>query len=322
MDRIVAITVTFNDYVYLEKSLNALRQQSIPIYKIVVVDNASNKENKQRLKSQSDWQVEILWLDENRGGAGGFEEGMRYVQEKYDPDWYWLMDADAYPRKDCAERLLEQKNYCGDIGILAPLIYGIDLKEYQLYHHKREARFLYRDIQMYHSYGEVPSISTIEADAFVGPMVARRAVRDVGIPDGQLFIYGDDIEYTYRISRKYKVLLIRNAVMYHRDQPVNGEQKPENWWKDYYTFRNRILFIRKYNLNACARTIGICLLGLRFYRRLINSYRMKYPEHMKRMRRKLLRQSMMDGFKGISGKTVDPMAFREQLNQMGNWSIE
>lgn len=321
MDKIVAITVTFNDYVYLEKSLNALRAQSIPIDKIVVVDNASNEGNRQKLKCQADEQVEILWLDENRGGAGGFEEGMRYAQEKYDPDWYWLMDADAYPREDCAERLLEQKNYCDDIGILAPLIYGIDLREYQLYHHKRESRFLYRDLQMYHTYEEVPKISMIEADAFVGPMVAKRAVKDVGIADGRLFIYGDDVEYTYRVSREYKMLLIRDAVMNHRDQPVNGEQKPENWWKDYYTFRNRVLFIRKYNSNAFASAVGICLLGIRFCRRLMQSYRMPYSKPMKKMRRKLLLRSMNDGFKGISGKTVDPLAFRQQLKLLGSGDV-
>lgn len=316
MDRIVAITVTFNDYDYLEKSLCALRKQTIQIHKIVVVDNCSNEENKRKLLIQQNEQTDILWLNENKGGAGGFEEGMRYAREQYDPDWYWLMDADAYPREDCAEKLLAHKAYCDDIGILAPLIYGIDLKEYQFYHHKRMSRFLYRDIQIYHSYDEISDVSFIEADAFVGPMISKRAVKDVGIANGSLFIYGDDVEYTYRVFQKYRILLVRDAVMMHRDQPVNGVQNPNNWWKDYYTFRNRVQFVKEYNKNTIACMAGLCLLCLRLIKELIRTYRMPYFKSMKRMRRRLLIQGMRDGISGIGGKTVDPLAFKEKIKQL------
>lgn len=316
MDRIVVITVTFNDYDYLEKSLSALRKQTIPIEKIVVVDNCSSEENRQKLQLQQNEQIDVLWLSENKGGAGGFEEGMRYAQERYAPDWYWLMDADAYPKEDCAEKLLAHKAYCDDIGILAPLIYGTDLREYQLYHHKRMSRFLYRDIQMYHSYEEIPDVSFIEADAFVGPMISKRAVEDVGIANGGLFIYGDDVEYTYRVYQKYKVLLVRAAVMMHRDQPVNGAQNPNNWWKDYYIFRNRVLFIKQYNKSMFDRMAGLCLLNLRLVKQLMLTYRMPYSKAMKKMRRKLLIQGINDGIRGMSGKTVDPLVFREKIKQL------
>lgn len=321
MDKVVAITVTYNDYEYLIKSLDALRSQSIPIYKIVVVDNASNEDIRKKLKCWADEQIEILWLDENRGGAGGFEEGMRYSHVKYDPDWYWLMDADAYPRKDCAERLLEQKNYCDDIGILAPLIYGIDLNEYQLYHHKKESKFLFRDRPIFCTYEEVPLISSIEADAFVGTMVSKCVVQDVGFVDGQLFIYGDDVEYTYRVSRKHKVLLIRNAIMNHRDQPVNGEQKPVNWWKDYYTFRNRILFVREYRKNRMYELVGIAMLHLRVFKQLLKNMVAPYNFEMKKYRYQLLCRALADGMDGKKGKTVDPMLARAKVVEMEKKSI-
>ena len=38
--------------------------------------------------------------------------------------------------------------------------------------------------------------------------------------DGSLFIYGDDSEYTRRVSGKHKLYLIRDAVIDHQDAPV------------------------------------------------------------------------------------------------------
>ncbi len=39
-------------------------------------------------------------------------------------------------QKKCLEELLKEKENLDNIGFLAPAIYGIDNKEYQMYHHK------------------------------------------------------------------------------------------------------------------------------------------------------------------------------------------
>lgn len=313
MDKIVAVTVTFNDFEYLTKALDALRKQTIPIYKIVVVDNNSSDENKKLLKKEEDEQVEVLWLDENLGGAGGFEAGMRYA-EKYDADWYWIMDADAYPEHDCAEKLLQHKNE-ENVGILCPLIYGVDLKKYQLYHHKKMPKFLYKDLDMFDSIESVPAVSKIDADAFVGPLISGEVVKELGVADGSLFIYGDDTDYTYRTSRVYNVLLIKDAVINHRDQPVQGVHKPQNWWKDYYTFRNRLLFINKYAPNGFDKFVGNFLVGLRLLKQYILSFTLPYNKNMKKFRRSILIKGYVDGIKQRSGKIVDPTQFRGELSK-------
>ena len=314
MEKVIAITVTYNDFDFLKKALKALRDQTYKVEKIIVVDNCSNKENREKLLLERDECVEILFLDENLGGAGGFEKGMEYTRKKYQPDWYWLMDADAFPENDCLEKLLNYKNAYDNIGILAPLIYGVDLKQYQLYHHKKLAKFLSRDKNKYNDYAEIPEYSMIDADAFVGPLVYKTAVDDLGIADGNLFIYGDDLEYTYRISRKYPVVLIKDAIINHRDQPVNGVQRPNNWWKDYYMFRNRILFINKYGDGIIDKKIGIFLVRLRVLKQLIKLLFSNYNSQLKRIRKKLLLAAIKDGIKGYSGKIIDPKEYNEEIN--------
>lgn len=316
-ERVVAVTVTYNDIAYLKKSLQALRTQTVPLARIVVVDNNSSAENKALLAAEQDSLVDVLWLDENLGGAGGFEHGMRYAHEKYDPDWYWLMDADAYPRSDCLERLLAHRTEDDNIGILAPLIFGVDLQEYQLYHIKNVSKLLYRDLLLYSSVEEIPDcMSRFETDAFVGPLIARRAVERLGYADGDLFIYGDDHEYTYRVTRDFDMLLVRDAVINHRDQPMNGTQKPENWWKEYYAFRNRALFIKKYSKNQFYQWAGVAMLHLRLCKQLLKTATSSYNPKMKQYRCRLLGRAIRDGLAGKKGKTLDPAAERKKVTAL------
>ena len=51
--------------------------------------------------------------------------------------------------------------------------------------------------------------------------------------DGSLFIYGDDSEYTRRVSGKHKLYLIRDAVIDHQDAPVlDVNMTPDGSWKE------------------------------------------------------------------------------------------
>lgn len=314
---VVAVTVTYNDFSYLKKALTALREQTVPLTHIVVIDNNSSDENKSLLSDEQDSLVDVLWLDENIGGAGGFEAGMRYAHEKYDPDWYWLMDADAYPRQDCLELLLSHNQDSKNIGILAPLIYGVDLQQYQLYHIKNVSKLLYRDILLYSSVDDIPNgVSKLETDAFVGPLISKKAVEELGYADGDLFIYGDDHEYTYRVTRKFDMLLVKEAIINHRDQPVNGQQRPENWWKEYYAFRNRILFIKKYQKGFLHGVICQGMFLFRVIKAVLKNIVSGYNNELKKYKKALILQSVKDGYLGLNGKTVDPIIEKNKVKSL------
>ena len=92
MEKIVAITVTYNRTGTLFRCLVSLLEQSEPVYKILVIDNNSRIREKEILKQFADKYncIDVLWLSENTGGAGGFEAGMKAARERYDADWYWI----------------------------------------------------------------------------------------------------------------------------------------------------------------------------------------------------------------------------------------
>ena len=319
-ERIAAITVTYNRTATLKKCLEALLHQTRPVDWILVVDNHSREEEQQVLRQLAvqDARIQIVYLPDNRGGAGGFEAGMQRARELYDPDWYWVMDDDAYPRQDCLEQLLRAQPAGGgeNVGFLAPIIWGLDLKEYQLYHHKYIRGLTYKNIPLVSRLNELPETAEEDANGFVGPLISKRAVEQVGIADGSLFIYGDEVEYTYRVTRRLKGRVVKSAVIEHQDPPLSGNYlNPRAWWKEYYSNRNQYFMVCKYAGNVLTRVLGYGALTLPIIK-LMGAALVK-PKYRgcRRLRTALLFKAVRDGIADRRGKTLDPGAYNRMLDE-------
>lgn len=314
--KVVAVTVTYNSSDLLKRCVDALLMQTYIIDKIIIVDNNSSAEHKEQIESivKEAETVEAIFMDENLGGAGGFEKGMRYAAQNYDADWYWIMDDDAFPTENCLEKLLKHSDL-PDIGCLTPLIYGVDNQAFQLYHHKKIIKFSSTDKTIYKQYEKVPEVSKIEANAFVGPLISKVAVNKIGFPDGGLFIYGDDTEYTHRIfCNGLNVYLIKEAVINHRDVLLANSNNYKAWWKAYYMFRNRVMFVDEFNKTSLGKFMGKMFVKSRLFKMSVKARLRRMPKKYKKLRIKMLKQAYADGKKGISGKTIDPVVFNRQFD--------
>lgn len=318
MERVVAITVTYNRTKTLERCLLSLLSQSRKPDTIIIVDNNSSIAEKERLKMFAGNldNVHIFWLKENLGGAGGFEYGMNECRKLFNPDWYWLMDDDAYPRKDCLEKLLESADGLFNIGYLAPLIYGIDLNEYQWYHHKLIRGRTYQNLPLTIQYEKLADISHIDANAFVGPLISAKAVERVGVADGSMFIYGDDTEYTFRITRQLEGYLVKKAIIDHQDPPiVNNSRDRKSWWKDYYCWRNQYYMVREFQNNRLVKNLAYLELTLNLIAVLAAALiKPKYRgAHL--LRSYLVIRSIVDGLLNRRGKALDPVKYRQYIEK-------
>ena len=96
---------------------------------------------------------------------------------------------------------------------------------------------------------------------FVSMLLKAEIVREVGLPIKEFFIWGDDQEYTERISKKYKCYLVLSSVVQHKTKNNLGSDistdSPERIERYFYAYRNE-LYIAKRN--------GILSLGFYFVR--------------------------------------------------------
>jgi len=198
--RVCAAVVTHNRRELLVECLAALLAQTYPLETIVVVDNASTDGTPELLHERGLLvrdEVRLLRLGENRGGAGGFAAAVDATRAE-DCDWIWLMDDDSEPRPDALERLLgaPPAAQAATVALCPKVVYatgGIDANQRGHFH--RRLRPLpageYRD-------GHHPSLGFL---SFVGALVRTSAAWAADLPRADFFVWGDDVEYSFRLRR-------------------------------------------------------------------------------------------------------------------------
>lgn len=219
MNKTVAIVLTYNRLALLKECISSLRNQSVPVDQILVVNNASTDGTHEWLSAQEDLLVFTMPL--NLGGSGGF---VKAISEAYalDFDWIWILDDDAFPEKNCLRNLktvAESKN--DKQLVLAPLVIEGDRidHEHRGFIDFNKIKFplqVTTSDQIIHAAEPVMGISFA---SFIGMFINREIVSEIKFPNPSYFIFQDDLEYCIRIMKAgYPIFLVKNAVVHHKQK--------------------------------------------------------------------------------------------------------
>jgi rhamnopyranosyl-N-acetylglucosaminyl-diphospho-decaprenol beta-1,3/1,4-galactofuranosyltransferase len=198
--RIIAVVVTFNRLGLLQRLMKTLNE--VPeLTEIVVVDNASTDGTGEWLTTVAAAadgpEVVSRTLDRNRGGAGGFHEGLRLAVER-GADLVWLMDDDGLPDPDCLEKLL---THAGDHDFWGPVVVDEDDQDRLVFPIRLPGRaaVVHRmaEVRAAAPEGVIPGVVI----PFNGVLVTRELVERIGLVREEYFIWGDDHEYRLRAER-------------------------------------------------------------------------------------------------------------------------
>ncbi|WP_241525913.1 glycosyltransferase [Pseudophaeobacter leonis] len=247
--RLVAVVVTYNRLDKLKATLaRLLESPASELAAVVVVDNASTDATAGWLAEQRDARLDVLVSPSNRGGAGGFEMGMRRAMEAHQPDWLVVMDDDGRPatgglaafhalpcvqadgpKSDLQSDLQSDRQSDRQGGLKSGLkksgleggaawdavaaavyfpqggICEMNRPSRNPFWHGREfLRTLFgggrSGFHVQPSDYDGPGMQ-IDVTSFVGFFISAQAVRRIGYPDPDLFIYGDDGIYTLGLTK-------------------------------------------------------------------------------------------------------------------------
>lgn len=200
MNKVAAVVVTYNRIELLKECIKALQQQ-IYTCDILIVDNASTDGTEEYInKIKKDYDnLHYKNTGDNIGGAGGFNFGMRWaVEAGY--EYVWVMDDDCLPYADALEKLIEtDETLKGNYGWLASAVLWKDGHECKMNRVKLKKSF-YEYLE-YMQYGIVQA----EQATFVSLFLKAEMIKQVGLPIKEFFIWGDDIEFTRRITVRKKI---------------------------------------------------------------------------------------------------------------------
>ncbi|WP_237754634.1 MULTISPECIES: glycosyltransferase [unclassified Leisingera] len=279
--RLVAVVVTYNRLDKLKATLaRLLESPEHELAAVVVADNASTDGTGEWLAAQEDPRLDICASQTNRGGAGGFEMGMRRAMEAHAPDWLAVMDDDGRPAPGGLAAfhglaMHQQPAGAADGGgwdAVAAAVYFPDGRICEMnrpsrnpFWHAREfLRTLFgggrSGFHVQPSDYEGPGMQ-IDVTSFVGFFISADAVRRIGFPDPELFIYGDDGIYTLGLTKAGGRIGFEPSVRFEHDlstfqggakEPAGEKAKADAaqrgrfvpLWKAYYYHRNLLLLYR------------------------------------------------------------------------------
>lgn len=304
---VAAIIVTYNRIHCLKRCMNSLASQVFKPSCLIVFDNASTDGTKNFFLNELGlaqegensaffsgfyFGIPISYFpsNENKGGSFGFKTAL-LIAQKTKSDFYWLMDDDVAPEKNCLQNLVH--SFSADVAAAYPHRVGEGFREQIAIKQNLTSPFwgLFRPNKKKYFYNG-PLENTVSAInfSFEGPLLKREFVEKAGEIDDSFFNQYDDGDYSERMRRFGKILYVGSAIMERQLPAQNGK---DNLLRCYYTVRNSILFNKKYTKPNVWKTRALLIQ----FKWTLSAFL-----HFNFDKIKIVRTATKDGWNNVSGQ--------------------
>lgn len=249
MLKIAAITVSYNEEYQLAAFSEYYLQYCDQLYKHIIVDNGSKPGYVAHLREEFPDSF-IITRSENGGTTSAFNEGIRYALEDPNVEGILLIvqDVQISPLflENLSSLLTSDPTIAGASGVVFSAgtenlveSYGgkVDWNHFVLYPHYNGAPGTH----------ELPDL--LEVDFLPGgiTLVRRDAFEKVGLQDERLFMYCDELDWTFRAKRSgYRLVVSKLSQAWHQHTKII-DPRQRQLRANFYTFRNRVYLIGKHH---------------------------------------------------------------------------
>lgn len=252
--RIAAVVVTWNRRELLRESLDAVAGQSLPPVHTVVVDNAST-DGTAELLARDYAGLEVVRLETNTGGAGGFAAGIERALT-FEPDLVWLLDDDTVPTPEAAEALAAAwTGYERATGrrpaVVASRVVWTDGRDHPMNTPRTKPGASAVEVAAARQVGCLP----VRSASFVSIVCDAEVVGERGLPIADYFLWNDDFEYSTRLIRDRVGLYCPASVVVHKTRTF-GSTDADPGERFFYEVRNKVwLFSRSAGLSPVEKAV-------------------------------------------------------------------
>lgn len=266
--KIGVLIVTYNRLDKLKRALRCYENQKYLPDFLLVYDNNSSDGTQEYLDSwkneKSTINKKVITSSVNLGGSGGFHQGMM-ESIKYEFDWLWISDDDAYLSEDGFDILSKVARKCNpNVGAICGAVYedGKLATAHRRVLTRRKSKF---------PFGENVNESEYYADSFkmdifsfVGTAIRKDIILKCGYPEKDYFIWYDDSEYSYRVHKKCEIICIPKIVINH---DVEQNASTGLTWKNYYGYRNKLNAMRsnKMGIYYCFAVFKLTIKNIGYF---------------------------------------------------------
>ena len=248
---ITALVVTYNRSELLERCLHSLVSGTRVPDRILVVDNASTDDTAGRLseyvaqaEGATEWVTDQLAA--NSGSAGGFSYGLQRAFS-LETDAVWIMDDDVVVDGEALAELVDAWSQRPADWYASVAVSDEDGVTFSWSLHLVGGAGPRRVWTRTELDDDVPVRAAFFP--FLGMLVPRGALRTVGLPNSEFFIWSDDIDYCYRAREAgHSLWYVPRSVVRHPEAPrkvtrlgpLRYTTVRSPLWKRYFGLRNDI----------------------------------------------------------------------------------
>lgn len=252
---VFAVVYTYNRKELVAQCLQSIFAQTVAPEHIVLVDNGCTDGTRDFLAAAgllSDPRVDYVRIERNIGAAGGLRAGISRAFAR-GCDWAWVMDDDVVCQPDTLEYLKEAfEESFGDptkIGFLVSRLIGpqgwannvpqIDDRRDVVSNSADWSQFLHR------------GLVKLRIATMTSMLLPRSTIAEFGTPRSDFFLWGEDTDYTLRITQRLPGYLVGGSLATHLrgapgDLDILTETEPRRIRNFYYLYRNTAYLRRTY----------------------------------------------------------------------------
>lgn len=274
---VAAVILSFNAVRTLPKVVSAVQAQSVPVTRMIVVDNGSRDGTREFLQSNLP-EDDLLLLPRNLGVGLGHSLGWHRAMADARVELVWALEHDTVPREDCLERLLLSLSAASKRARVGAVVARQQFLKDEA--PRRLTRFPSAALRRKRRLDARNRPYQTDRFSFNGTLFPVPVVAELGTPRHDLFVCKEDREYAWRLRRAgYAILRDPNACVTHLRAVVGPFPSIA---RSYYATRNDVFLAVHLRNDPAARlrqalqlavsTVKILALGDEKARRLKAKY--------------------------------------------------
>jgi hypothetical protein len=246
MKKTAIVICNYNKADKVLECIRCILEQTFTDYDIYVVDNASTDDSVRLIRETYGDRVELIVNEENLGGSGGFNTGLRTAYAKGYP-YLMCVDNDAMLDENAIGNLVAFLDAHREVGMAASKILHLERPDaIQQFGQTIDFEYFCTEVPFLNvpDDGTLPEYLYVDSVAACSLMVRRTTIEKIGFLPEENFLYWDDTEWCYLCNQAgMKVASVGNSIALHA---MGAKREDVNTFPTYYAWRNWIRFFAKY----------------------------------------------------------------------------
>ena len=239
------IIIDFNDHGDTYELLTSLGLITYSNYKILVIDNGSDIPLE--LEDTNLNNVELYFTGDNLGFAGGNNFAITIAMEKYNPDFFLLINNDTVVEPNFLDKLIEAAARYDRAAILSGKI--------MYYANPSTIWYAGGDLNLKNGWTRHFGVGEIDKGQYDNDklinfatgcmwLLPRWTVEKVGLLSQDYFLYFEDTDYCMKVKQQgFDIVYCPASKIYHK---VSASSQKNSRIYTYYYTRNSLYFVKQF----------------------------------------------------------------------------